>query len=51
MQAELFGKELVAADGTRIRAQNSKKNNLSEEKIYKRLDYHAGKFHESGSRR
>lgn len=46
VQAELFGKELIAVDGTKVRAQNSKKNNLSEEKINKRLDYHAGKFHE-----
>ena len=38
--AELFGKELVAIDGTKIRAQNSKKNNISEDKIQKRLDYH-----------
>jgi len=46
VQAELFGKELIAVDGTKIRAQNSKKNNLSAEKINKRLDYHAGKFQE-----
>ena len=38
--AGLFGKTLVAIDGTKIRAQNSKKNNISEEKILKRLDYH-----------
>ncbi|HNB54316.1 MAG TPA: IS1182 family transposase [Anaerolineales bacterium] len=42
--AELFGKELVAIDGTKIRAQNSKKNNISEEKIQKRLDYHEARF-------
>jgi len=46
VQAELFGKELIAVDGTKMRAQNSKKNNLSAEKINKRLDYHAGKFQE-----
>ena len=45
-QAELFGKETVAIDGTKIRAQNSKKNNLSEDKIQKRLDYHEGRFME-----
>ena len=44
--AELFGKELVAIDGTKIRAQNSKKNNISEEKIQKRLDYHEARFME-----
>ncbi len=42
--AELFGKELVAIDGTKIRAQNSKKNNISEDKIEKRLDYHEARF-------
>lgn len=45
-QAELFGKETVAIDGTKIRAQNSKKNNISEEKIRKRLDYHESRFME-----
>ncbi|MFN0213653.1 MAG: IS1182 family transposase [Saprospiraceae bacterium] len=49
----LFGKELVAIDslprnlgGTKVRAQNSKKNNLSEDKIQKRLDYHESRFME-----
>lgn len=44
--AGLFGKELVAIDGTKIRAQNSKKNNISEDKIQKRLDYHETRFME-----
>jgi transposase len=44
--AELFGKETVAIDGTKIRAQNSKKNNISEEKIEKRLNYHESRFME-----
>jgi transposase len=44
--AELFGKELVAIDGTKMRAQNSKKNNISEDKIHKRLDYHEARFME-----
>lgn len=44
--AELFGKELVAVDGTKMRAQNSKKNNISEEKILKRLEYHEARFME-----
>ncbi len=44
--AGLFGKELVAIDGTKMRAQNSKKNNISEDKLQKRLDYHEGRFME-----
>ena len=44
--AGLFGKELVAIDGTKIRAQNSRKNNISEDKIQKRLDYHESRFME-----
>ena len=44
--AELFGKELVAIDGTKIRAQNSKKNNISEDKLQKRLDYNESRFME-----
>lgn len=44
--ASLFGKEIVAIDGTKIRAQNSKKNNISEERIEKRLDYHEARFAE-----
>ena len=44
--AGLFGKELVAIDGTKIRAQNSRKNNISEEKILKRLEYHESRFME-----
>lgn len=44
--AGLFGKELVAIDGTKISAQNSKKNNISEDKILKRLEYHESRFME-----
>lgn len=44
--AGLFGKELLAIDGTKIRAQNNKKNNISEDKIQTRLDYHEGRFME-----
>ena len=43
-KAGLFGKELVAVDGTKIRAQNSKKNNVSAEKINKKLDHNESKF-------
>lgn len=42
----LFGNETVAIDGTKIRAQNSKKRHISEEKIQKRLDYNENKFME-----
>ena len=44
--AGLFGKELVAIDGTKMRAQNSKKNNISEDKLQKRLDYNEVRFME-----
>jgi transposase len=35
----LFGGELAAIDGTKIRAQNSRKNNYNEAKIERHLDY------------
>ncbi|MCB0533092.1 MAG: IS1182 family transposase [Saprospiraceae bacterium] len=35
---ELFGKTLVAIDGTKISAQNSKKNNITEDKIARKLE-------------
>lgn len=35
----LFDEELVATDGTKIRAQNSKKNNYNEKKVKNHLDY------------
>jgi transposase len=34
---DLFGKELVAIDGTKIRAQNSKKKNFNNDKLDKRI--------------
>lgn len=34
----LFGKEIVAIDGTKISAQNSKKNHLTEDKIARKLE-------------
>ena len=34
---ELFGKETVATDGTKIRAQNARKKNFTEDKINKKL--------------
>lgn len=36
---ELIGGKLVAGDGTKLRAQNSKKNNFNQEKINKHIDY------------
>lgn len=35
---ELLGKEMVAIDGTKIAAQNSKKNHLTEDKIARKLE-------------
>lgn len=35
----LFGKELVAIDGTKIRANNSKKNNFSNKKLDRHMKY------------
>ena len=36
---DLLGGELVAIDGTKIRAQNNKSNNYNEEKLKKHLEY------------
>lgn len=36
---ELFGKEMVAVDGTKFRVSNSKKNNFSEKKLKRKLKY------------
>ena len=36
---DLLGGELVAIDGTKIRAQNNKSNNYNEEKLRKHLEY------------
>ena len=36
---ELFGKKLSAVDGTKIRADNSKKNNYNKKKIERQLKY------------
>ena len=35
----MFDGELIAVDGTKLRAQNNKKNNFNEEKLLKRLEY------------
>lgn len=34
----LFGKETVAADGTKVRAQNARKKNYTEDKLKKKLE-------------
>jgi transposase len=36
-ELELYGKEVVAVDGTKIRANNSRKNNFNKEKVEKEL--------------
>ena len=43
---DLIGGKLLAGDGTRIRAQNSKKNNFNEKKIEKHLAYIDNKLNE-----
>lgn len=36
---DLFGKETIAVDGTKIRAQNAMKNNFSPKKVERHLNY------------
>jgi transposase len=36
---DMFGNELIAVDGTKLRAQNNKKNTFNEEKLLKSLAY------------
>ena len=36
---ELYGKEVIAIDGSKFRAQNSMKNNFNEKKINRHLEY------------
>ena len=45
-QFDLIGGKLVAGDSTKLRAQNSKKNNFNERKIEKHLDYIDNKLNE-----
>ncbi len=40
---EMFDAEVIAIDGTKLRAQNNKKNNFNEAKIKKHLEYIEGK--------
>ena len=36
---DMFGSELIAVDGTKLRAQNNKKNTFNEQKLVKSLAY------------
>ena len=38
-QFDLIGGKLIAGDSTKLRAQNSKKNNFNEKKITRHLEY------------
>lgn len=38
-QLELYGKDTIAVDGSKFRAQNSKKNNFNQKKIDHHLEY------------
>jgi transposase len=42
----LIGKKLIAGDSTKLRAQNSKKNNYNQKKIDRHLDYIENKLEE-----
>jgi hypothetical protein len=43
---ELIGGKVIATDGTKLRAQNSKKNNYNQKKIDDHLAYIENKLHE-----
>lgn len=45
---ELIGKKLIAGDSTKLRAQNSKKNNFNKKKIERHLSYIENKLEEYG---
>ena len=42
----LIGAKLIAGDSTKLRAQNSKKNNFNQKKIDRHLEYIENKLHE-----
>ena len=42
----LIGAKLIAGDSTKLRAQNSKKNNFNQKKIDRHLEYIKNKLHE-----
>src|SRR5215210_3374373 len=43
---DMFGSELIAVDGTKLRAQNNKKNTFNEQKLIKSLAYIENKAEE-----
>jgi len=43
---DLLGKKLIAGDSTKLRAQNSKKNNYNQKKIDRHLEYIENKLNE-----
>ena len=45
-QFDLIGGKLIAGDSTKLRAQNSKKNNFNERKIERHLAYIDNKLDE-----
>lgn len=45
-ELELIGKEIVAVDGTKIRANNSRKNNVTIKKLNKMIEHHNENIHE-----
>lgn len=45
-QFNLIGKKLIAGDSTKLRAQNSKKNNYNQEKINRHLEYIENKLND-----
>jgi len=42
--AGLFGKKIVSTDGTKIRASNSKKRNISRKSLERRIEHHKTKI-------
>lgn len=45
-ELKLIGKEVVAVDGTKIRANNSRKNNITISKVNKMIEHHNENIHE-----
>ena len=45
-ELKLIGKEVVAVDGTKIRANNSRKNNVTISKLNKMIEHHTENIHE-----
>jgi transposase len=44
--AGLFGKKLIAIDGTKIKASNSKRRNISKKSLKRRIEHHKAKVDE-----